>query len=443
MSYNEVMVDTYLPFLNPDRKLRYMFLDFNAYFASVEQQERPELRGKPVAVVPVLTDTTSCIAASYEAKAFGIRCGTNVGEARDRCPGLEVVQARPRLYVSYHEKAKQVAERVLPVDEVHSIDEISFKLLGEERNSDVACGLAAKLKAEMARGLGPYIRCSVGIAPNRFLSKVATDMQKPDGLVVLEPQDLPDKLHRLQLTEFVGINYRMEARLNGAMIFSSKQLCAASRKELIHAFGSVIGEKWWFMLRGYDMGPEVHPRRSLGHSCVLAPDLRTDDGCKEVLLRLLQKASARLRAEDLWTESLDVGVSSSVKSWQTHLRVPPTQDTVTLNEYFIKAWQARDFRQPRKVGVTFTSLRKAEQVTPSLFDPHYNRTLLNRAVDNVNQRFGKNTIYLAGMRHAKDTADEKVAFGKTWLFQEGKGDNEIMDIPDYETRSLWSATPLA
>src|SRR5580698_9032787 len=117
------MVDVFLPISNTDRNLRYLFLDFNSYYASVEQQERPELRGKPVAVVPVMTDTTSCIAASYEAKRFGIRCGTNVGEARARCPELEVVAARSRVYVAYHEKAKQVAERVLPIDEVHSIDE--------------------------------------------------------------------------------------------------------------------------------------------------------------------------------------------------------------------------------------------------------------------------------------------------------------------------------
>ena len=434
--YNYRMVDMNLPILKSERKLRYLFLDFNAYFASVEQQERPELRGKPVAVVPVLTDTTSCIAASYEAKAYGIRCGTNVGEARARCPQLEVVAARPKIYVSYHEKAKEVAERILPINEVHSIDEISFKLLGEERNRGDACQIAARMKVEITKAMGPCIRASIGIAPNQFLAKVATDMQKPDGLVVLESKDLPHKLHRLKLTDFVGINYRMAHRLNGAMIFNAEQLCAASRKDLIHAFGSVIGEKWWYMLRGYDLGPEIHPRKSLGHSCVLAPDMRTDTACKEVLLRLLQKASARLRAEDLWVEAMDIHVSSTVKGWQSHVKLPPTQDTLTLNEHFLKAWEQRDFNQPRKVGVTFTNLRKPEHVTPSLFDPTYDRALLNRAVDTVNQKFGKNTIYLAGMVHARDAADEKIAFNKTWLFQEGKGDNELLQIPDADDQTL-------
>jgi DNA polymerase-4 len=418
--------------MKTERKLRYLFLDFNSYFASVEQQERPELRGKPVAVVPVLADTTSCIAASYEAKAFGVRCGTNVGEARAKCPGLHVVEARPKVYVAYHEKAKEVAQRILPIDEVHSIDEVSFKLLGEERNKEAACALANRLKQEIIRSIGPCIKCSVGIAPNRFLSKVATDMQKPDGLIVLEASDLPHKLHRLKLTDFVGINYRMEKRLNASLIFTAEQMCAASRTELIKAFGSIIGDKWWYMLRGYDMGPEVHPRRSLGHSCVLAPEMRTDSACREVLLRLVQKASARLRTEDLWTEAMDIGVSSEVRPWHVHVRVPPTQDTLTLNEHFLAAWETRSFRQPRKVSVTFTNLKKAEHVTPSLFDPNYDRMLLNKAVDSVNQKFGKNSIFLAGMEHAKEAADEKIAFGKTWLFQEGKGDNEIFAIPDLD-----------
>lgn len=420
--------------MKTERRLRYLFLDFNSYFASVEQQERPELRGKPVAVVPVLTDTTSCIAASYEAKAFGVKCGTNVGEARAKCPGLQVVEARPKVYVAYHEKAKEVAQRILPIDEVHSIDEVSFKLLGEERNKEEACALANRLKQEIMRSIGPCIKCSVGIAPNRFLSKVATDMQKPDGLIVLEASDLPHKLHRLKLTDFVGINVRMEKRLNASLIFTAEQMCAASRKDLIKAFGSIIGDKWWYMLRGYDMGPEVHPRRSLGHSCVLAPEMRTDTACKEVLLRLVQKASARLRTEDLWTEAMDIGVSSDIQPWHVHVRVPPTQDTLTLNEHFLAAWETRSFRQPRKVSVTFTNLKKAEHVTPSLFDPNYDRMLLNKAVDTVNQKFGKNSIFLAGMEHAKEAADEKIAFGKTWLFQEGKGDNEIFAIPDLDER---------
>ncbi|MGH8454185.1 MAG: DNA polymerase, partial [Nevskiales bacterium] len=113
--------------------LRALYIDFNSYFASVEQQDRPELRGKPVAVLPVMTDSTCCIAASYEAKRFGIKTGTNVGEAKRLCPGLVCVQARHELYVEYHQAILKVIDTCIPVDEVRSIDEMACSLTGSWR----------------------------------------------------------------------------------------------------------------------------------------------------------------------------------------------------------------------------------------------------------------------------------------------------------------------
>jgi DNA polymerase-4 len=318
-------------------------------------------------------------------------------------------------------------ESVLPVEKVCSIDEMRFRLLGEERQPAMAIELARTLKHVIHENVGQYMNCSIGIAPNPFLAKIATEIQKPDGLVVLQADDLPKRLHCLKLTDFTGINRRTAARLNAAGIFSSEQLCLASRQELRSAFASVIGERWWYLLRGYDLEQEENERQSLSHSHVLPPNLRTDQGCREVLLRLLQKASARLRSEKLWTTGMIVSVSAFEKSWSMRVKLPPTQDTITLNEYFQEAWQLRDFVKPRGVGVCFTDLHPAEEVTPSLFDPTADRALLNKAVDRVNQKYGKNTIYLAGMQKVKNSAPERIAFNKTWLFKEGKGDNEWID----------------
>src|SRR6516162_4157558 len=110
--------------------VKYAFLDMNSYFASVEQRDLPYLRGRPVAVVPVLAETTSCIAASYEAKRFGVRTGTRVADARRLCPGLHLVEARPRRYVEVHHQLIRAVEACLPVHAVRSIDEMSFRLLG-------------------------------------------------------------------------------------------------------------------------------------------------------------------------------------------------------------------------------------------------------------------------------------------------------------------------
>lgn len=413
--------------MRADRKLRFLFMDFNSFFAACEQAHRPELRGKPVGVAPLYSETTSIVAASVEAKRAGVKGMMMVAEARRICPDIIITPATFGLYRAYHEAIQEAAQRVLPIDKVYSIDEMCFRLLGEEREPENALKLARRMKEELRKTIGPVVTCSIGLAPNRFLGKVATEMKKPDGLVTILAEHLPDCLYRFKLRDFPGINVRMERRLNAALIFTTEQLCRASREELLRAFGSIYGERWWYMLRGYDLDDIPTHRGSLGHSHVLPPELRNERGAREVLLRLLQKASARLRQEDLFAERMWIGVSSPVKSWYTEVFMPPTQDTMAMNEKFRETWERRDFVQPKKVSVTLTHLRKPEQVTPSLFDDTLKHTLFNRAVDSVNRRFGKNKIYLAGMHQAKDTASEKIAFNKVELFSEGKGDNDWRD----------------
>ena len=419
------MVDVTLPFERRELNLRYLFLDLNSYFASVEQQERPELRGRAIAVAPVEAETTFVIASSYEAKAKGVKCGTMVREARSLCPGIEIVHARPKVYVSYHKQILEAVESVLPIEEVCSIDEMRFRLLGEEREPAVAMELGRTLKRTIREQVGEYLGCSVGIAPNPFLAKLATEIQKPDGLVCLTKEDLPSRLYGLKLTDFTGINRKMAARLNGAGLFTAEDLCNASKQDLHLAFGSIVGEKWWYLLRGFDLGSESRPQKTLGHSHVLAPELRSDSGCREVMLRLMTKASARLRASELWTGSMVLFVRGFKRSWECRVKLPPTQDSVTLTEHFLEVWNSRDFDSPRSVGVTFHDLHTRTEVTPSLFDETVARSALSHAMDGVNQKFGKNSIFLAGMEHARNSADEKIAFQKTWLFSEGKGGNEI------------------
>ncbi len=408
------------------RPLRVLFLDLNAYFASVEQAERPELRGQPVAVVPLLADTTFVIAASYEAKAFGVKTGTRVGEAKDRCPGLHVVEARPPVYVAYHHRILDVVETVLPLDKVCSIDEMRFRLLGVEREPEAARTLALRLKEAIRRHVAPTMTCSVGIAPNAFLAKLATEFEKPDGLVTLLASELPDRLRGLKLTEFPGINKRMEARLKAAGVFRSDDLIDRSPKELRAAFGSVVGERWSYLLRGYEVEQELEGGKSLSHSHVLPPDLRDDQGCRDVLLRLAHKATARLRKNGLWASRLSVYVRGR-KGWGAECGLPPTQDTVTVTERLLALWEGRDFEGPMAVGVAFTGLSKEGGFTPSLFDETEDRAELSHAIDRVNQKFGKNAVYLASIERVKDKAKEKIAFDKTWLFSEGKGDNEWPD----------------
>ena len=223
------------PFVN------WLFVDLNSYFASVEQEVRPELRGRPVGVVPMMADTTCCIAASYEAKAFGVRTGTLVADAKRMCPELVLVEARHELYIEYHHRIVEAVESCLPVTAVLSIDEMACRLMGRERPLLAAMELGRKVKARILEQVGPMLRSSVGLATNRYLAKVASDMEKPDGLVALPLDILPEALRQLTLRDLPGIGAKTEKRLNEKGIHTMDELLALELRAGRRALGLGVG----------------------------------------------------------------------------------------------------------------------------------------------------------------------------------------------------------
>lgn len=393
--------------------LRSLFVDFNSYFASVEQQERPELRGRPVAVVPLLSDHTSCIAASYEAKAFGVKTGTNVGEARVLCPGIVLVESRTRAYVEYHHRLVAAVESCLPVEKVHSIDEMACELTGKWSERATALGLARKIKATIAERVGSEMRCSIGIAPNRFLAKTASDMVKPDGLTILELRDLPHALHGLQLRDFTGIGTQMEIRLHAHGIYTVEQLCAASREMLHAAWGGIEGSRLYDELRGNVVHRTANEHGSIGHSHVLGPERRTEAGALAVTHRLLQKAAARMRKQGLAAQSLQVAVRYTDRGgWKADARLEATQDTLTLERALQQLWEQHEPRasDPMKVGVTLGNLVPEGDLTVPLFEHEQRQARLARAVDEVNEKHGRQAAFFAGAHAAVDAAPARIAF---------------------------------
>jgi nucleotidyltransferase/DNA polymerase involved in DNA repair len=224
-----------------DNVVQWLFLDLNAFFPSCKQQENPALRGRPVIVVQTPADSAVAIAASYAAKAFGIKTGTLMREARQLCPAVIPVQAHHRLYTEYHERILKAVDTCLPVEKVCSIDEMACKLMGTERQGPVARELALKVKRALREQVGECLTCSIGIAPNVFLGKVGSDLQKPDGLVVITHDKLPDILLRLDLQEIYGIGPRMEQRLQRAGIMTVTQLWNATPFQLRRVWGGING----------------------------------------------------------------------------------------------------------------------------------------------------------------------------------------------------------
>ena len=387
--------------------LRALFVDFNSYFASVEQQAETRLRNRPVAVVPLITDSTCCIAASYEARQFGIKTGTRVGEAKRMCRELQIVQARPQVYVEFHHRLVAAVDSCVPVKAILSIDEMTCELTGSMMRREVNVSIAQQIKKTIARKVGVHLTCSIGIAPNSFLAKTATELQKRNGLIVIESSELPDRLYALKLRDLCGVGARMERRLYLQGIVSVPQLCMASREKLHRVWGSVEGERFYDNLRGDIVSRPLTKRSSLGHSHVLSPEQRTPSGARSTLCRLLQKAAARLREMEYSAGEISVFIKFVMReSWHEKARFSHTDDPRALMQILLDLWQKREpeYSAPLAVGITLCNLRPRHQCTLSLFDVDQSQHHLNGCVDDLNAHFGRMTIYLGGAHESLGSA---------------------------------------
>ena len=401
--------------------LNALYVDFNSYFASVEQQIRPELRGKPIGVLAVMAETTCCIAASYEAKAFGIKTGTGVRDARKLCKNIIFVEARPPLYVEYHHKLIEIVESCTHVEKVLSIDEMVCFLTGSQQTKENTLKLAAKIKRQINQQY-EFIRCSIGIAPNTFLAKVASNMQKPDGCVVIEYSDIPEKLYTLKLRDLNGIGSQIQARLERYDIDTVEKLYAANKQQLRAAWDSIEGERYYDKLRGIEPYYVKNARSSLGHSHVMPPEQRNITGAKAVLHRLLQKAAMRMRSYDLLTSHISVKIKLRHRKTNASARfynesaITATDNSLKLTESLetlLQAFENIDTNfDPIAVGINFGKLINANEYVDDLFaeKPSATEKKLNKALDILNLKYGKNTIYFAGAHNALASAHMRIAF---------------------------------
>jgi DNA polymerase-4 len=428
---------------DPGPCLNWLFVDLNSYFASVEQEVRPDLRGRPVGVVPMMADTTCCIAASYEAKAYGVKTGTIVADAKRMCPNIVLVEARHELYVEYHHRIVEAVERCLPVTAVLSIDEMACRLMGRERPLLAALELGRKVKKSIHDQVGPMLRSSVGLATNRYLAKIASDMEKPNGLVALPLDLLPDALSQLTLRDLPGIGARTEKRLNAKGIHTMEQLLALDCEQSGVLWGSVWGERLWHWLRGEDFEmSETEHLKSISHSHVLAPEMRTPEKAWAVAHKLLHKAAMRLRTNRLWAAGIGLAVGFSVprekkgpageaagaptpvsrfgvptRGWHSEMRLSECQDNQTLIAALSKLWASKpanpEYDQPYYVGVQLTGLVPDRLHSLNLFDALENTKSRNRllaAMDELNQKYVTGALAPAAMLTAYKAAPTRIAF---------------------------------
>lgn len=396
--------------MHQEPALKWLFLDLNSYFASVEQQENPQLRGKPVAIVPMPTDSTCAIAASHEAKLYGIKTGTPVYEAKKMCPGLICVLARHDKYVAYHNRIIEEVIKHTPINRIWSIDELSSRLPPARRSPEKAADVARRIKEGLRKNIGSHITCSIGIAPNSLLAKIATDMQKPDGLVMLHPDDLRSPLIKLKLTDIPGIGANMQRRLNRAGIFSMEHLWHTAPKQMRKIWGSVQGERMWYWLHGYDFEQQETGNVMIGHSRMLDPDLRRPDKARLIARRLLTKATYRLRRKNYHASKLSLSIrSTDGQRWASEIRIPHARDPFTFLQTLDQLWtemMTSPFYGPyikfKKVSVILSGLRTQGQITDDLLDNAQQEKIHTRqkheslaaALDKLQNKYQQETVWL-------------------------------------------------
>ena len=359
--------------------MRRLYLDFDSFFASAEQHFNPDLRGKPVGVVPLDSPHTGCIAISREAKALGLKTSISIKDAQQQVPGMIFVVARPDAYVRLHHRILAVIENCLPIAKVRSIDELVCHLLPSE--TETADALASRIKQALAQNFSPGLTCSIGIASTELLAKIGAEMDKPDGFVLLKGSELPMRLDHLKLTKLPGVSTGIEARLHAAGIRNFSTLWALGPKHLRALWGNVEGERFWNGLHGEYVERPPTTKRMFGHSRMLPMDWRTPEKTHECARQLTLSAGRRLRRANRKATKMTVGLRAArlgakrdkrdkTGRWSLEVMFRPARDDCTflrtLAEIMVICEQQVRFK-PRAVSVMLHGLVPAHEAQGDLF----------------------------------------------------------------------------
>lgn len=397
--------------------LETMYVDLNSCFATIEQQARPMLRGRPVAITNRLTPNACIVAASYEAKRLGIKVGMRRMEAEAISKDLIFVETEPDKYTFVHKKLRKILESYSPDVAMKSIDEgvVNLALSPEKIRNKSHGELAAELKARLRQEVGCYMSCNIGISSNRFLAKLAAELHKPDGYDEITPENQREVFAQLKLQDLPGINVRMEARLNAVGIFEPLQFLDADEETLVKMVcKSIDGHKWHQRLRGLEVDDWVSEIKSIGRQYVLESCRLTHEQIEARIVHLAEDAGLRLRSKELFARGVYV--------WAVDYNDIPIHKSIILKEPIctnadiirISRRLFADFPAPlRIIGVTLYKITDSPQAQLCLErDKIEQNNKLCQATDAINQRFGDRTIFCADS-FGTDLVKVKIPFGST------------------------------
>ena len=404
--------------LHKPTKPERLYVDFDGFFASCEEQADPRLYGRPVGVIPFRDARNSCVIASNaQAKSFGVKTGIAIAEARRLCPHIALVPQRPDLYVRTQQRVVVAVLSVLPIDVICSIDELAAVL--EDR--DCPEEIAGRIKQRVREAVGKHITCSIGCAPNRWLAKIAADLDKPDGLTVLGPSDLPGRLLNIGLEELPGVGRRMRARLEQAGLSTVGDLWNSNPGRLCSIWGNVAGTRFWYALHGYDVEPPPTRRNSIGHGRVLPPEQRSVQTARGLARQLVVKAARRLRREGFLAQRLTVSADClNAPRWTASTAIAKANNDLACLGALAVLWADLDGARPHatlfRIAVSFDRFMLSSEVQLELPfgepDNRQRKADLTAAVDAINGRYGRTVIGYGQCCAQGGYTGAKIAYGR-------------------------------
>ncbi|MFY9228099.1 MAG: hypothetical protein WAO28_02115 [Candidatus Microsaccharimonas sp.] len=395
-----------------------MHIDLNSCFATIEQQARPMLRGKPVAIVNRRTDTTAIVTASYEAKAMGVKVGMKLREAKILCPDIIGLESDPSKYRYVYHRLLDIMNDYSAHVTMKSIDEgvIDFHNTTADIQGRDLVDIGLEIKQRLKDEIGVWMRCNIGIATNRFLAKTAASLHKPDGLDIITPQNIREVLSTLKLTDLTGIAHRNEHRLNSVGIMTPIDFLNADPTTLQKVvFKSVVGDWWHKRLRGWEVDDVATDIKRVGRQYVLERfDLSYDDVLKR-LHHLCESVGSRMRSQNKSARGIYVYAKTRDRSYwhSSSLSGLPFCSDQTIYMQARRLFEkAPD--QLKEIGIHCYELEEINDHQLSLFnDQIVHERQVTDAIDDINKRYGERMIHSADTLGTGIYVRQKIPFGST------------------------------
>ncbi len=405
---------------------RVLFVDMNSFFASCEQQTNYWLRGRPVAVC-VYTGKYGCvIAPSIEAKKRGIKLGLRLNEAMKICPELVPLETNPDKYRTFHTRIinilKRYADDVIP----RSIDEAVVDLSSYKNIYPDVVEVAKKIKKDIQEEVGDWLKCSIGIAPNAFLAKLASDIQKPDGLTIINPENIDAVLNKLEITDLPGIGRGMAARLQKAGIYTPLQLRHSTPEKLKAACKSIIGLHWYYRLhfQEVDLLQQPEYKNMSAMRQVSKTQRREVQTLKDILTMLCLTLEKRLMSKQLFCKRVTFFTryedGSNYEDGFTTTQ--PMQDGMEIFNVLLERAEKFEKRNQLQEGVFNNNLTRIgiiigdfiheDAVQLNIFDnSHVKNNKLRKTVYDIKNKYGLKKIKRASELRDEDAIDDVIGFG--------------------------------